>query len=506
MNIYARKQRWKLGLAAAAFIIVIASFWYSNNLVRDISESEKQKVELWASAVQKKASLVKFTNELFEEIKRGELKKAELFGEAMKELSMGTDVGQSSGMAFILKVLQDNTTVPVILTDEKDRIMVQRNLDSARAATDTAYLNSELRLMKSLYPPVEIVYYKDLKQRLYHKDSKVFNDIKLVFDSLIKTFINEVALNSAGVPVIFTNQTKDTIMDMGKIDSSEVNTPEKLRAKLARLSALNTPIQVDLGQGSTNYIYYAPSELLTKLRYYPYVQFGVIGLFLLIAYILFSTARKAEQDQVWVGMSKETAHQLGTPLSSLMAWNEHLLSAGVDESIIREMQQDVQRLSTITDRFSKIGSQPSLETENVNEVLAQTVDYLRRRTSRNVNVTLSLPEEIVHAQMSKPLFEWVIENLFKNAVDAMEGKGAITITLKDVPERLHIDVSDTGKGIPKSKFRTVFQPGFTTKSRGWGLGLSLSKRIIESYHNGRIFVLKSDLGKGSVFRIELPRG
>ena len=504
MNIYARKQRWKLGLAAAAFAIVILSFWYSNNLVEDISENEKRKVELWASAVQKKASLVKFTKELFEEIKKGELKKAELFGEAMKELSTGSDVGQSSGMAFILKVLQDNTTVPVILTDEKDRIVIQRNLDSLRVE-DTTYLQAELRLMKSLYPPVEIEYYRNQKQRLYHKDSKVFNDIKLVFDSLIKTFINEVALNSAGVPVIFTNATKDTIIDIGKIDPAEVSTPGKLRTKLSQLASMNAPIEVDLGQGTRNYIYYAPSELLTKLKYYPYVQFGVIGLFLLIAYILFSTARKAEQDQVWVGMSKETAHQLGTPLSSLMAWNEHLLSTGVDESIIREMQQDVQRLNTITDRFSKIGSQPALVSENVNDILTETIDYLRRRTSRNVTITLTLPDEQVHAHLSKPLFEWVIENLCKNAVDAMEGKGRIAVSLHEVPEGLVIDVSDTGKGIPKSRHRTVFQPGFTTKTRGWGLGLSLSRRIIESYHKGRIFVMKSEPGKGCTFRIELPR-
>ncbi len=504
MNIYAKKQRWKLGLAAAAFVIVIVSFWYSNNLVKDISESEKQKVELWASAVQKKASLVKFTKQLFEEIQQGERKKAELFGEATKELSMGSDLGQNSGMSFILKVLQDNTTVPVILTDDNDRIITQRNLDTV-LVSDPEYLQQQLSLMKELYPPVEIVYYKGLKQKLYHKDSKVFNDIKLVFDSLIKSFITEVAVNSAGVPVIFTNATKDTIIDKGKIDSAEVATPQKLQAKLNELAGLNAPIEVDLGEGTKNYIYYAPSELLTKLTYYPYVQFGVIGLFLLIAYILFSTARKAEQDQVWVGMSKETAHQLGTPLSSLMAWNEHLLGIGVDPTIVKEMQQDVQRLNTITDRFSKIGSQPTLSQENINEILKDSVDYLSRRTSRNVSYELQLPEETIYAHLSKPLFEWVIENLCKNAVDAMEGKGELKVVLTDVPEGCTIDISDTGKGIPKSKFSTVFQPGFTTKTRGWGLGLSLSKRIIETYHKGKIFVLKSEQGKGTTFRIELDR-
>jgi two-component system, sporulation sensor kinase D len=504
VNIYARKQRWKLGLAAAAFAIVIISFWYSNNLVRDISEGEKQKVELWASAVQKKASLVKFTKELFEEIKIGEQKKAELFGEATRELSTGTDLGQNSGMSFILKVLQDNTTVPVILTDDHDRIITQRNLDSLKVL-DTVYLEQQLQLMKELYPPVEIVYYKGLKQKLYHKDSKVFNNIKLVFDSLIKSFIIEVAGNSAGVPVIFTNANKDSILDMGKIDSAQVSTPQGLRTKLEELESQNKPIEIDFGEGKKHYIFYAPSDLLTKLTYYPYVQFGVIGLFLLIAYILFSTARKAEQDQVWVGMSKETAHQLGTPLSSLMAWNEHLLSIEVDESVVREMQHDVQRLNTITDRFSKIGSQPTLEAANVNEILARAIEYLRKRTSRNVTYELNLPEEQIQAHLSAPLFEWVIENLCKNAVDAMEGKGKITVTLTGIPERLIIDLADTGKGISKSRFRTVFEPGFTTKSRGWGLGLSLSKRIIESYHGGKIFVLKSEPGKGTTFRIDLAR-
>ncbi|HOZ86531.1 MAG TPA: HAMP domain-containing sensor histidine kinase [Bacteroidia bacterium] len=502
MNIYHQKQRWKFGLAAAAFLIVIASFWYTTRLVKRIQKNEKQKVELWARAVQRKASLVKFTKELFEKIKVGETKKAELFAEATRELSNG-GLSPDQDPSFILKVLQENTTVPVILTDMNDHIATSRNLDSLKEK-DTVYLKEQLAIMKGLYAPVEIDYYKGLKQRLYHKDSRVFNDIKLVFDSLVKSFMTEV-VNSADVPVIFTNQAKNKIIDSGKIDSSEVNTEEKLKLKLEELSNENTPIAIDLGEESTNYIFYAPSELVTQLKFYPYVQFGVIGLFLIIAYVLFSTARKAEQDQVWVGMSKETAHQLGTPLSSLMAWNEHLLGIGVDKEIVQEMQQDVKRLNTITDRFSKIGSQPTLETENVNEVLANSVDYLKKRTSRNVNYHLNMPEEILYAKLSTPLFEWVIENICKNAVDSMDGKGDITVTLYDVPEGLYIDIRDTGKGIPKSKFKTVFEPGFTTKKRGWGLGLSLCKRIIEIYHNGKIYVLNSELNRGSTFRIELKR-
>lgn len=499
MSIYNQKQRWKLGLAAFALLIIIASLWYTRNLVKKISRNEKEKVELWAKAVQKKANLVKFTNELFEKIKTGERKKAELYAEATKQLS-----ADAQDVSFVLKVLQENTSVPVILTDENDVIQISRNLDSAKEK-DPLYLKEQLQIMKDLYQPVEINVYKGIKQKLYHKDSRVFSDIKLVFDSLIKSFIAEVAVNSAAVPVIYTNNAQDKVLETGKIDTSEINTPEKLKIKLAELSSENTPILVDLGEGPGDYIFYAPSELLTQLKYYPYIQFGVIGLFLLIAYILFSTARKAEQDQVWVGMSKETAHQLGTPLSSLMAWNEHLRSMGVDESIINEMQQDVKRLNTITDRFSKIGSQPTLAPANINQVLTEAVEYLKNRTSKNTIYTLNLPEETLMVHLSVPLFEWVIENICKNAIDAMEGKGAIEVALIDVPEGLFVDISDTGKGIPKSKFKTVFEPGYTSKQRGWGLGLSLCKRIIEIYHNGKIFVLKSELNKGTTFRIALKR-
>jgi len=500
VNIYAKKQRWKLALAAAALLIVLASFWYTNNLVERISRDEKIKAQVWAEAVQKRAQLIKVANHIFGEIKSEERKKAELVAEAFKQLNQ---YDNSSDINFVLKVLQENTTVPVILVNDNGE-MTSRNLDSI-GSQDTSYLRKELNQMKGKYDPVIINYYKNFNSYLYYKDSKVFSDIQVIFDDLIKSF-KELSVNTAEVQVIFTDASERHVIDHSdKLDVSKINTPEKLRITLLELAKANQPIPIDLGEGETNYIFYAESDLLTKLKYYPYIQFGVIGLFLVIAYILFSTARKAEQDQVWVGMSKETAHQLGTPLSSLMAWNEHLLAQGVDESIVHEMQQDVKRLNTITDRFSKIGSQPTLVLENVNDTLFEAVDYLKKRTSRNAIYTLKMPEEILHAHLSKPLFEWVIENLCKNAVDAMEGKGTLNITLSGVPEGIIIDITDSGKGIPKSKFDTVFEPGFTTKSRGWGLGLSLCKRIIEIYHKGKIYVLNSEPGKGTTFRIELAR-
>jgi hypothetical protein len=500
MNIYSKKQRWKWILFVIAIIIIISSLWYTNSLVKRIAQDEKAKVKLWAKAVQKKAKLIKFTGELFTEMKLEERKKAELYAEATRQLTAGDMIND-----FALKVIQENSTVPVILTDENGVITGFRNLDSLRE-NDTLYRKEQLRIMKESYAPVTIKVYKQHVNYLYYKDSKVFTEIKLVFDSLTKSFFEEVALNSADIPVIYTDSSKTQVIAKNdKIDSLKINTPEKLAATLADLSAQNPPIAIDFGEGSNKYIFYAESELLTKLKYYPYVQFGVIGLFLLIAYILFSTARKAEQDQVWVGMSKETAHQLGTPLSSLMGWNEHLRSIGVDETVVNEMNRDIKRLNTITDRFSKIGSQPTLQDEDICTVIQNATDYLKQRTSKNVKYELQLPQQEIHVQISVPLFEWVIENLCKNAVDAMDGKGQITVIVKEIPEGIAIDISDTGKGIPKSKFKTVFEPGYTTKQRGWGLGLSLCKRIIENYHGGKIFVLGSEPNKGTTFRILLNR-
>ena len=265
------------------------------------------------------------------------------------------------------------------------------------------------------------------------------------------------------------------------------------------------PLKIDLGDNNTSYIFYGESFTLKQLRYYPYVQLMIIGLFLLIAYTLFSTARRSEQNLVWVGMSKETAHQLGTPLSSLMAWLELLKQQVKDPSMLQEMARDIQRLQTITDRFSKIGSQPTLEKENVVIILEHALDYLKQRSSKNVTfIFQNNLDHIAEVPLCVPLFEWVVENLCRNAIDAMDGKGTITISIQSLESTVFIDVTDTGKGIPKNKIKAVFEPGYTTKQRGWGMGLSLCKRIIENYHEGKIFVAQSEVGRGTTFRIMLP--
>lgn len=480
-------------------LIIGISLWYTSILVNKIAQDERVKVKLWANAVEKKARLVKYTNELFNKLKTEERKKVELWAEATKQLSKDL-----SDYGFVLKVVSDNTTVPVILADEKGTPITSRNLDLGKEK-DTTYLKQQMREMRAEQNPIEIKVYKGQKNYLYYKDSKLFSELKIILDDLVKSFISEVAVNSAAVPVIYIDSTRTNVIASGNIDSIKIKNPDFLKTSLTLMAEQNQPIEVEFGD-SKSYIYYQESKLLTQLKYYPYVMFSIFGLFLLIAYVLFSTARKVEQNQVWVGMAKETAHQLGTPLSSLIAWLEYLKSKGMDSEITSEIEKDVKRLETITERFSKIGSVPKLDKVDLIKVLNNSVNYIKLRSSKNVTFTIDTEnqKEMV-AQLNIPLFEWVIENLCRNAVDAMNGNGTITITVSDQTQFVYIDVTDTGKGIPKSKYKTVFEPGFTTKKRGWGLGLSLTKRIIENYHSGKIFVKNSEIDKGTTFRIVLNK-
>lgn len=282
--------------------------------------------------------------------------------------------------------------------------------------------------------------------------------------------------------------------------------PEKyLQRKLAQLQSGSNVIEISLGGDEKQYLYYDDSILLKRLSLYPYVQLGVMVLFVLIVYFALISTKKAEQNKVWVGLSKETAHQLGTPISSLMAWMDLLEASGVDPALLSDMNKDVKRLSVIAERFSKIGSKPEMELVYVNEVLENATEYMRRRVSSKVQITTHLPSDAEGAMVCLPLFEWVIENLCKNAVDAMNGEGRIDVYLTSERQQIYIDIKDTGKGIARKNFKTVFNPGYTTKKRGWGLGLTLAKRIIEEYHDGRIFVKESEVGKGTTFRIELKR-
>lgn len=386
MRVYEQKLRWKRLLFIVALGIGALSLWYTNKLVQKLANEEQKKVLLWANA----------TKQL---IKADE----------------NTDIN------FLLDIIKDNQTIPVILVDDDGSIIANRNLDSTRAQ-DEKYLAAQLKVMKEQHEPIKILY--------------------------------------------------------------------------------------DEARKKYNYLYYKNSIILTQLKQYPYYQLSVIALFVLVAYLAFSYSRKSEQNQVWVGMSKETAHQLGTPISSLNGWLNLLRETDEQgkEEILQEFEKDIQRLELITERFSKIGSAPVLQAENMFNVMKNAIDYLRTRSSNRVQFSVESTDEEAMAMVNIPLFDWVIENICKNAIDAMSGIGSISVHISTDADKVFIDIKDTGKGIPASKHKTVFKPGYTTKKRGWGLGLSLAKRIIEDYHRGKVFVKESAPEKGTTFRIILRSG
>jgi signal transduction histidine kinase len=307
------------------------------------------------------------------------------------------------------------------------------------------------------------------------------------------------------VPVILTDES-DSIISARNFDPAKIGDKSFLQKKLGKIMAKNPPIVINLDKKHYNLIYYNDSIIITMLVYYPFVQLGIIIMFIWVSYLAFRSSRKSNQNQIWVGMSKETAHQLGTPTSSLAGWIEILQQKYPDLSVTKELSLDVQRLEKVTERFSRIGSKPALLKENINVIISNAVEYLRSRTSSKVRFKFDeRTREEVFAPVNAALFEWVIENVSKNAIDAMEGKGEITYLVTETDKHALIDISDTGKGIPKSLFKKIFNPGFTTKQRGWGVGLSLARRIIEEYHHGKIFVRNSEVGKGSVIRIVLKK-
>lgn len=319
------------------------------------------------------------------------------------------------------------------------------------------------------------------------------------------TLVLTVLNSNSTIPVVVLDREGE-VQDYRNIPLREGSAEEQMRAvKRKAQSMMDAGRVIRVYLSSTDYmeICYADSLLLRRLAWWPYVQLGLVFVFVVVAIFALLSSKRAEQNKVWVGLSKETAHQLGTPISSLMAWQEMLRETYPDDELLPEMGKDVERLQRIAERFSKIGSLPELRPESLNEVLSAVTQYISRRASNRVRLTCTVPQQPLIVSMCSSLFEWVVENLCKNAIDAMDGQGSITLTASTEGALAVVEVADTGKGIPKNKFRTVFTPGFTTKKRGWGLGLSLAKRIVEEYHHGRIYVKNSEVGRGTTFRIEL---
>jgi len=501
MNLYHKKQRWKIILVIIAIFLVGFSLWYSNTVVNKVAQKEKDRVTQWADAIKRKADLVNLTNNTFDALRGNERKKVELWTLSMQEVDKDL-----TDYSFVLAVLTHSNQVPMIVTNQKGKIENTHNLDylnelSGSKKQDT--LNYFIDTWQSTHTPLTLNLFGNTNQTIYYYDSKKLSDLSYSKDSLYTAFTNELVNNTDLVPVLFLDKENRSLIATNMPNIPDSLNQFELNQAVKRITQTTDSISINFGQNQQGVIYYEASEELTILKYFPYVQFTIIGLFILIGYLVFSTFRKAEQDQVWVGMAKETAHQLGTPISSLMAWIQLLEAQGIDTSTIIEMNKDIDRLNTVTNRFSKIGSKAILKPENIVPVIKNSLDYLRLRISKNIKLTFTNEQDDIQTPINSSLLEWVIENITKNAVDAMDGKGNISVTIKQFEDDVIIDIEDNGKGIPPSKLKTVFQPGYTTKTRGWGLGLSLVKRIVEEFHKGKIYVLKSELNVGTTFRIIL---
>ncbi|MDR3326527.1 MAG: HAMP domain-containing histidine kinase [Prevotellaceae bacterium] len=342
----------------------------------------------------------------------------------------------------------------------------------------------------------------DEEQKKMEIWANAMNRFSINFSDTIDELVWNIIESNEIIPVIIADKN-GTVINSVNINKIPKDTARFFAKKIADFKKNNPAIELNISENEKQFIYYDNSLLLKQLGYFPYVQLSIITIFLLICFWAFASEKRAEQNRVWVGLSKETAHQLGTPISSLLAWEELLKEQNVDNKIVDEMGKDIERLKTIADRFSKVGSQPVLKEENLVSVLEKSISYLKKRTSQKIDYNLFIPNEEINVRINIPLFEWVVENVCKNAVDAMRGSGTIAFHITKSHKNVIIDIADTGKGIDKKHFKDIFKPGYTTKQRGWGLGLSLAKRIVENYHKGKIFVKSSELNKGTTFRIVL---
>ena len=499
-DLYAKKKRWKVALSIIAVVIVSLSMYYTNNLVKRFALQEQRQMTMWAEAVQTHAELMNYTEIFFNEVSIQESKRVELLAMAYRRfLAASSD----ENISVYLDIIQSNISIPVVITDSDNNITLSINLPKKHQ--DKEIFDAEMQNDFSIYPPIKIdIYGKE--SSLYYNESLIYTELRNVLDDMFTFFINDVADNAAGVPVIILNQDRSHILSYGNLDESNMSNSDYVQKQIDIMSSENMPIEVNYLDGEKAYIYYRSSDLLRIVRYFPIVQILVFIFFIIVAYLLFSYARRSEQNQVWAGMAKETAHQIGTPLTSLMGWIELLKMQDTPFIGTTEMEKDIDRMKTITERFSKIGSIPTLEAHDVTAAVNDTMNYLKRRFSNNkFEFDIKIPNREIVVPLDAALFSWVLENLTKNALDAMEDHGKLTVEMTEDAENIYIDVTDTGKGMQRSTYKQVFQPGYTSKKRGWGLGLSLARRIIEDYHKGKIFVKNSVVGQGTTFRIALKK-
>lgn len=499
-NFYTKKKRWKWALAIVALLLIAASLWYTNRLVKSIAEQETKQVRMWAAAMEQHAVAMQSTEEFFNKVSEQEQLRVDLLANAYRRV---IDISTNENTAIYLDIIRNNISIPLVITDTKDNIIFSSNLPSSQEGKKT--FDAEMRKAYSKFPPIKIDPGYGSVQWLHYNESLIYTELKAVLEEMTHHFMEEITLNSVGAPVIITNEDQSKILSFGNLDSLMMRDSSYVKRQLEIMRDENDPMQIEFMSTGKAIIFYRTSDLVQQMRYYPVGQIFVFALFLLLAYLLFSYARRSEQNQVWAGMAKETAHQLGTPLSSLMGWIELMKMQDEPFAGTYEMEKDIERLQIVTDRFSKIGSIPVLEPTDINYLIRDTMDYLQKRFSKKFDFEVNLPDGELVIPLIPSLFRWVLENVTKNAVDAMGDHGKVTLDLIDDGDHIHIDISDTGKGIPKSKIKQVFNPGYTSKKRGWGMGLSLARRIIEDYHKGKIFVKSSVVGQGTTFRITLKK-
>ncbi len=514
MNLYSNKQNWKIAFLVVALLLVGLSLFVSNQIVSKVGEQEKQRAKQWADAIKKKVELIQLTNRTFTQLREKEREKMELWIKATKEVSEQTFSDQIP--EFQLQIVKDNVNIPVILISNDNEISGYRNIAFDTTEMRPIYPNLTAKDLEKKYedslvslaeiwkkknPSFTIEVYEGLFMTYVYDDSKEITKLEKERDSLFRSFNKELINNEGLVPVVLLDQKTREVIESNI--AKEKLTPAELPKTIAHLAQQNDSLLVVSTKDHPNVLYVDSSPELKQMQYFPYIQFFIIGLFVFIGYLIFSTFRKAEQNQVWAGMAKETAHQLGTPLSSLMAWVQLLEAKDIDPMIADEMQKDVTRLQKVSDRFSKIGSEAKLDDTDLNQTVKEVVEYLRPRISEKVAIHF-IEDSSIRANHNAPLIEWVVENICKNAVDAMEGKGELTLTMSYSPEWAHITIKDNGKGMTPKQIKSIFKPGYTTKQRGWGLGLSLVRRIVKEYHHGRVYVVESHVNVGTTFRISIP--
>lgn len=488
-----------LGCMSIAFVLFIPM----NSIIKNLRQDEMRKVELWAKAINSKSDLVKHTQKFYEKLSENENVRLQQFIEAYRIImSQNLDADLNSPrLSFYTKIIMDNKSIPVIITDEFNNITFCQNIVIDKSQ---AVLSGDLLKKFSQNKPFEYEVY-GMKFKLYYTQSEAYTNMKKVLDDLGNALLDEITENTILIPVILTDSSHRIIYASGNIPINKLSS-KNIAKTIKNMTKDATPIKISMIDGHIGYIYYKKSSTITLLKYYPLLYFFVLLIAVILFFMVFRTIKIAEQNNVWIGMGKETAHQLGTPISSLIAWTELLKINPDNEGTCKEIDKDIQRLNTISQRFSQIGSTPDLKSQDIIILLFNTMTYTQLRIPKKVIICPDIPlYEPIIVPLNKHLFEWTIENLIKNSVDAMEGNGTITISLRDMGSHLHLDITDTGKGIYRKQFKRIFKPGFTTKKRGWGMGLSLVKRIVEEYHKGKIYVKSSSINIGTIIRIELPK-